>query len=78
MMKIHVSLKLFASLEQRMPDGSDRFAVSPGATIGDVLAELGIPEDDAKLVFINNRRADFSSILQDGDRVGVFPPVGGG
>ena len=31
-----------------------------------------------KLVFINGRRATLNTILKDGDRLGVFPPIGGG
>lgn len=77
-MDIYISLRLFASLAQRMPDRPDRYAVSPGTTIGEVLSALGISEDEAKLIFINNKRADLSSIIEDGDRIGVFPPVGGG
>ena len=61
-----------------MPESPDRFAVSPGTTMGEVLSALGISEDEARLVFINSKRADLSSILNDGDRIGVFPPVGGG
>lgn len=77
-MDIHISLRLFASLAQRMPENSDRFVISPGTTAGEVLSVLGISENDAKLVFINNRRVELTSILKDGDRLGVFPPVGGG
>jgi sulfur-carrier protein len=77
-MDIHISLTLFASLSQKMPENSDRFAVPPGTTVGKVLSSLGITSDDAKLVFVNNRRAELASILEDGDRLGVFPPVGGG
>lgn len=77
-MDIHISLRLFASLSQRMPKNHDRFAVLPGTTAGEVLSSLGIAEDDAKLVFVNSRRAELTSILEDGDRLGVFPPVGGG
>jgi molybdopterin converting factor small subunit len=77
-MDFYISLRLFASLSQRMPDNHDRFPVSPGTTAGEVLSSLGITEGDAKLVFINSRRAELTSRLEDGDRLGVFPPVGGG
>ncbi len=77
-MDIHISLRLFASLAQQMPEHPDRFVVSPGTTPGEVLSTLGVSENDAKLIFINNRRAELTSILKEGDRMGVFPPVGGG
>ena len=40
--------------------------------------DLKIPEKDAKLIFINSVRKDRDTLLQDGDRLGIFPPVGGG
>ena len=61
-----------------MPENPERYAVLPGTTLGEVLLSLDISEDEAKLVFINNKRAELSAILNDGDRIGVFPPVGGG
>ena len=77
-MDIHISLRLFASLSQRMPENHNKFPVPPGTTVGEVLSSLGIPEDDARLIFVNSRRAELTSILKDGDRMGIFSPVGGG
>lgn len=77
-MDIHISLRLFASLSQKTPEGPDRFSVPSGATVGEVLTLLGVTGDDARLVFVNSRRTELTTKLQDGDRLGVFPPVGGG
>ena len=77
-MEIHISLRLFADLSDRLPENHDRFAVSSGTTVGKVLASLGITEEEARLVFVNNRRAEPTTVLKDGDRLGAFPPVGGG
>lgn len=77
-MDIRISLRLFASLSHRMPENPDRFVVSAGTTVGEVLSGFGISKEEAQLVFINNKRADLTSTLNDGDRLGVFPPVGGG
>lgn len=74
----YISLKFFASLAKKMPEGAERFSVLPGTTVGDVLSSFGISENEAKLVFINHKRAELSNVLNDGDRLGVFPPVGGG
>ena len=49
-----------------------------GATVGRVLEDLNILEDDVKIVFVNNRHAKADHQLGDGDVVGVFPPIGGG
>lgn len=74
----HITLKLFASLRTYAPENAERFAITPGATVEDVVRRLQIPSKDAKLIFINSVRRDLSAPLQDGDRLGIFPPVGGG
>jgi molybdopterin converting factor small subunit len=43
-----------------------------------LLEKLGVPEDDVRLIFINGIKGNLTSILTDGDRLGIFPPVGGG
>ena len=73
-----ISLKLFATLAKRMPDNSSQYPIKPGATVRDIVDKLNITEDEAKLIFVNNKRAFLTSVLKDGDRVGIFPPVGGG
>lgn len=80
MMTIYV--KLFATLRHRyrhlgigepMP-----VKLSEGATAGQLLEHLRIPDDRVKIVFVNNVVRDRDHPLADGDQVGVFPPVGGG
>jgi sulfur carrier protein len=72
-----ITVKLFASLRK------DRFAVAelecdPGQNVRDVLVSLDIVESDAAILFINSRHAEPTSILNDGDALAIFPPVGGG
>lgn len=75
-MQIH--LRLFATLRAHTPDNADAFPVAPGATVGDIVAQLKIPPKEAKLIFINGVRQDMATPLANGDQVGIFPPVGGG
>jgi sulfur-carrier protein len=72
-----ITVKLFASLRK------DRFAIekreyNPGQSVRDVLAGLDITEGEAAILFINSRHADPATILNEGDTLAVFPPVGGG
>ena len=46
--------------------------------VGDIVTQLAIPAKDAKLIFINGVRKPLDTPLADGDRLGIFPPVGGG
>lgn len=77
-MPSHITLKLFATLRSYTPPDADRFAIAPGTTVLDIVHTLNIPEKYAKLIFINNIRKELDTALQDGDRLGIFPPVGGG
>jgi len=49
-----------------------------GAQVADLLARLGVPKSEVKTAFVNNRRRSEDHRLSDGDRVAIFPPVGGG
>ena len=61
-----------------MPASAENYAIEAGITVGELLEQLDIPQDMIKLVFIDNVRAELTSILKGGERVGIFPPVGGG
>ncbi len=52
--------------------------VEPGQTIGQVLDELGVPTDQTRVIFLDSRAAGLQSTLQGGERVDVFPAIGGG
>ena len=79
-MKIQVVL--FASLLNHLPENADRegwmVETEENVTLDSFLANLRIPMDKVKLIFLNNVHAKGSEILKDGDRVGLFPPVAGG
>jgi molybdopterin converting factor small subunit len=77
-MKTQISIKLFATLQQFMPVSADNFTIESGTTIQRLLDQLDIPQEKAKLVFINGVKADLGTALNGGERVGIFPPVGGG
>ncbi len=82
MAMIQVKVVLYASLSRYHPNqgGAAPFIVSmdENSTITQLLGKLGIPEKEIKQFFVKNRRQDGSYILEDGDRVAIFPPVGGG
>ncbi|RJQ56942.1 MAG: MoaD/ThiS family protein [Desulfobacteraceae bacterium] len=78
-MKTCIQLKLFATLKRFLPEAeSDRFALDRDITVRDLLSKIGIPETEVKLIFIDGKKAAFETVLSGGERVGIFPPVGGG
>lgn len=79
---MRVTVKLFATLV-RFKDGSrtgSPFEVElpEGSVVQDLIDLLKIPAEETHIVFINNIIEEHHSKLNDGDRVGMFPPVGGG
>lgn len=77
-MRIYIQIKLFATFLDKLPADADRFPVEAGTTVSDLVDVLNIEREDAKLIFINGRKGTLNAILSEGDRVGLFPPVGGG
>ena len=77
-MQSHIQIKLFATLQRFMPASAENYAIKTGTTIGTLLQQLDIPEDKAKLIFIDGLKAELTTVLIGGERIGIFPPVGGG
>lgn len=73
-----IGIKLFASLQAFSPAEASSFPISAGHTVEDVLEALQVPLEAVKLIFVNGVKADLDTVLKNGDRVGVFPAVGGG
>lgn len=74
----YITLKLFADLGKFLPDSADNYPVTPGISVRGLIALLNIPEEKAKLIFIDGVRGELDSTIQGGERIGIFPPVGGG
>jgi len=77
-MKPQIQIKLFAGLQRFTPPSADNYSIEAGISIRNLLEQLDIPEEKARLIFVNGVKADLTSTLDGGERVGIFPPVGGG
>lgn len=78
-----VRVKLFASLGSFSPQGGlpgipFELELPPGATINDLMQHLQLPAEQVKVCFVNSLIQPPEYILNEGDDVGIFPPVGGG
>ncbi|MHB1420213.1 MAG: MoaD/ThiS family protein [Bacillota bacterium] len=52
--------------------------IPEGSTGLDLLRVIGIPAGEGQLFIINSSRVEPDVDLREGDRVGIFPPLGGG
>ena len=72
-----IEVRCFASLAKHTPAGGHaKLAVS--GTASDLLRALGIASEEVAIIFVNGVHATETTELQNGDRVGFFPPVSGG
>jgi molybdopterin converting factor small subunit len=75
-------VELFATLRKYHPNklepGAFQLDVPVGITIAELLAILKIPAGQAKQAFVSNRQRKGDYVLQDGERIGIFPPIAGG
>jgi len=78
---IKIQVRVYATLRDHVDEherGILEIEVPEQITVGDVLQRLGIPSDEVKQVFVDNRRAGLDVPLSDGARVSIFPPIAGG
>ena len=77
-----VDVYLYATLSRHLPENATGRCVTlklgDGSSVRDLLDRLEIPAQQVKLIFINGVHAQMETRLSEGDRVGIFPPVGGG
>lgn len=74
---MQLTVKCFATLAPHSPTVAP-FIWDAQGTVADLMTHLHVPHHEVKLIFVNGRSATPDTTLNDGDRVGLFPPVGGG
>ncbi|MCG6879282.1 MAG: MoaD/ThiS family protein [Deltaproteobacteria bacterium] len=80
---MQIEVRLLTGLKRYLPAPEATGTVRPleiaePATVKDVLKKLGIPLHMPKVIMINDRQGALDSEVALGDRITVFPPVGGG
>jgi len=79
---ITVSVRLYATLRAAVPGLGLGEAITvqlpSGSTVDSLVGRLNLPQEQVKIIFVNNHVRPGETVLNDGDRVGIFPPVGGG
>lgn len=75
---IKIDLKLFVTLSKYLPKDSQCIEIPEETTVEKLILDRGIPSELVKLIFINGKRQNIHYRLKNNDRVGLFPPVGGG
>lgn len=75
-------MKLFGVFRDYFAPVSEGFSfwmvLEEGTKVENILPELKIPKDQPMVVVVNHRVCKTDHLLEDGDVVGIFPPMGGG
>ncbi len=78
----NIEVRLFSSLRKYQPDSGDNdmlsVQVAEKARLSDLFSELKIPRKEIAIVMVNGKHEKDDYILQNGDRVGIFPMIAGG
>ena len=79
-----MALKIFLSSTLRQyisgynPSEGAEFLLNRKTTVSELCKLMNIPMAKIKIVMVNGKSESFDYELQGGERVGLFPPVGGG
>jgi molybdopterin converting factor small subunit len=79
--RIKIEVRLFATLTAYLPGREGNAAnmeLPDGATVGDLVQMLAIPDDLPRVTLVNGRNAELDQRLLSGDVVTLFPPLAGG
>jgi len=77
-----VEIRLFANLRKYHPNNGDSEAftmeLGNNTSLGALVDKLKIPRQEIGVLMVNGKWQKESYLLQDEDRVGLFPLIGGG
>ncbi|HWJ03772.1 MAG TPA: MoaD/ThiS family protein [Verrucomicrobiae bacterium] len=79
---MRLEIRVFAGLHKYIPAAHSGepidLEIQDGCDGYELLSALNIPVPEAFVFMVNGCRQDLSEPLADGDRIGIFPPIGGG
>jgi len=76
---ITVTVKFFATLREYGPD-KEVLTIAKNSKVKLLFDKYNIPKDERRAIILVNGRPhkDQNTILEDGDIISIFPPIGGG
>ena len=79
-----IVVKLFATLREYLPSGSDKYSctmdLKEATTVAEIVEQLKIPREIPLIILVNGiqHQEKEKKVLQEGDVLSIFPPVAGG
>jgi sulfur-carrier protein len=79
---MQLEIHLYATLRKYSPagaaDGVFFLTLPDGCSVGSLMSSIGLSAEKVHLRMVNGVGVTDDHILRENDRVGLFPPVGGG
>jgi molybdopterin converting factor small subunit len=77
-----IEVRLYANLRDLNPEvgkeGELSVSLNDNSNVSALIDKLKLPRKEISLVMVNGKHQKDDFILKDGDRVGIFPLIGGG
>jgi len=79
-----IVVKLFATLREYLPSGSDKYSctmdLKEGTTVAEIVEQLKIPREIPLIILVNGiqHQEKEKKVLQQGEVLSIFPPIAGG
>jgi len=77
-----LKILLSSTLRKHVPDYDPVkgliFSVDGEITVKELCEGINIPPDRIKIVMVNGKSKPMDHVLKGSERVGLFPPIGGG
>ena len=74
---MEVEVRLFATFREGR-EKKQKIKINENTTILDIIKILNIDENEVAIMLLNGRDGNSDRMLNDGDVISLFPPVGGG
>jgi molybdopterin converting factor small subunit len=76
--EVYLSAILRASVPGYRPEVGLVVEYTQACTVRDIAQNLSLPMEAVKIALINGKRVKLDDPVADGDRVSLFPAIGGG
>ena len=77
-----IEVRLYANLRDLHPEagkeGELTVSLNDNSNVSALIGKLNLPRKEISLVMVNGKHQKDDFVLKDGDRVGIFPLIGGG
>lgn len=74
---MEIEVRLFATFREGR-EKKQKVKINENTTLLDIINLLNIDEEEVAIMLLNGRDGTSDRVLNDGDIVSLFPPVGGG